>query len=70
MGHKYKNPTVERALNNIMDTFSGGDNTAFVFFLAMVRDLDAQAANGDKPAQQLLKMVLDFSKLIEVSQRH
>jgi len=67
LGHKYKNSAVERALNNILDTFSGGDNHAFVHFLAMLRNLDEQASNGDKPAQVLIKMVLDFNKLIEIA---
>lgn len=69
MSHEYKNPAVELALNNIIDTFSNAD-AAFVCFLAMIRTLDKQASEGDKAAQQLLKIVLNFSKLIEVSQQH
>jgi hypothetical protein len=65
-GHQYCDPQVELALRNIIDTFSGGNNINFVAFLAVLRDMDAKAAQGDMPAIKILKIITDFSRLIDV----
>lgn len=70
VAHKYKNPAIESAMNNVLDTFSGADGGgSFWFFLTMIRALDEQAANGDEPAKVLLKILTDFSKLIDAAQQ-
>jgi hypothetical protein len=66
---QFKSSELESAFNNIMDTFSGGDNTAFVSFLFMLRELDRQALEGDGPAQKLINEVVKFSRFIDVSQK-
>ena len=68
--HKYHDPNVNLALIKVLDTFSGGDNSSFVAFLSLIRDMDSQAASGDKSAKAILKILMDFSRLIEVSTRH
>jgi len=68
--HKYHDPKVSLALIKVLDTFSGGDNASFVAFLSLIRDMDSQAATGDEGAKTILKILTDFSRLIEVSTRH
>jgi len=66
MAHEYKDPNVGISLENIMDTFSGADNEAFYHLLMAIREFDLRSANGDEAATKLLKIMLDFSRLIDV----
>jgi hypothetical protein len=64
-----KSSELESAFNNIMDTFSGGNNTAFIHLLFLLQSLDFQANNGDNTAQELLNLVIRFSRFIDVAQK-
>ena len=70
MNHKYHDKEVEASLNNILYTFSEENDTDFVCLLTLIRDLDVQAAKGDMAAKSLLKILTDFSRLIDVSQQY
>jgi len=67
---QFKSSQLESAFNNIIDTFSGGDNTAFVNFLFLLRQLDTQAKDGDKAAQELINQVIRFSRFIDIAQNN
>ena len=67
MGHKYKNPEVEEDLNFLMDVFSGGDNTSFINFLFLLRQLDKEASEEKPAAEQLLKFMFQFAKLVRLA---
>lgn len=69
-GYKWKLPKVEKAFNDLLDVFSGGDNTRFVNFLSLVRDLDTQASNGDAASIELLNVIIKMSKLIDAAQKY
>jgi len=67
---KWNQPEVEAAFNNILETFGGADGggrfTRLMWFLV---DLDVQASNGDKDAEEILKVVIRMSKLIDIANR-
>lgn len=57
----------ENHLSNIIDCFSGGDGgVKFALFNRALNQLDYQAVNGDKKADEILMIMVRFSKLISV----
>jgi hypothetical protein len=57
----------EEALNNIVECFTGEDGgVKFALFLNAIRNLDQQAIKGDKSAEELLMLMVHFSKFINV----
>ncbi len=59
-------PETQKIFSDIVETFSSADHR-FLSFMMLVRQLDAQAAEGDKASETLLKIVTDFHRLIDVA---
>lgn len=60
-------PQLENHIVNILDTFSGADNGAkFYKFRLGIEYIEKQYLKGDVSARKLIKMVTDFSKLLDV----
>ena len=58
----------DKAFHNIIDTFTGTDGgVRFCFFKIFIESLDKQAEKGDDASQQLVTMMLRFSKLIDIA---
>lgn len=68
MPHEYKDPDLEAALHNILDTFTGADGGArFVFFQTGIRAWDKDwNEKEDMASWKLLQIVKQFSRLIDV----
>jgi len=57
----------QEALQNILDCMTGADGgVKFVLFRDNLEKLDKQAINGDTKAEQLLLIMIHFSKLIDI----
>ena len=55
---------------NILDTFSGADGGAkFVCFKVGIQAIEKEALGGKQSAIQLLKVIRDFSKLLDILER-
>jgi hypothetical protein len=64
-------PELREAVVNIMDCFSGADGGAsFHQLRLMLGDMDRMAATGDEPAEEIVEMVLRFSRLISAAKKH
>ena len=62
--------TVQKSLNNILDTMSGADGgVSFIKLKFLLEDWERQAAQGDKPAQELCNVLHRFSNLVDVAKR-
>ena len=62
-------PETQLAIDRILDTFAGvGGGANYVKFMALVYAVDKQAAEGDTQAEEVVKVITRFSKLIEVAQ--
>lgn len=56
------------ALDNILDTMSGGDGGGrFAALRWMLEEMDKKAKDGDEPAKQIIARLNEFSRLIDVS---
>lgn len=61
-------PKTEAAFTNLLDTFTGADGGGrFVFLRSFVETLDAKAAAGDEAAKQVIEVVFQFSRLINLA---
>jgi len=58
-------PELNQSINNIMDTFSGGDNGKFWNFKVGIEELYELSQNGDEAANQILDKIRQFSRLID-----
>jgi hypothetical protein len=57
----------KQAFDNITDTFTGSDGgVKFLMFKVMLESLSYQSLNGDKEAEQIMNIVVQFSKLIDI----
>lgn len=57
----------ERAMGNIVECFTAEDGgVKFAKFNSMINSLDEQAENGDPVADQVVSIVRQFSRLIDV----
>ena len=64
------NSKTKHALDNILDTMSGGDGgVRFVYFKAFIEEFDKRAENGDKDAQSVVDVMVRFSRLIDVAKK-
>ncbi len=62
-----QNHDLKKAVDDIMDVFTGADGgVAFVQFCAFINRMDELAKKNDRPAQELLKQVRGFHRLIKV----
>lgn len=62
--------TTKVCFDNILDTMTGLDGgVKFTRFKFALKDLDKQAAKGDKAAEQLIQVVMQFSRLIDATTR-
>lgn len=60
---------VQAAMDNVLDTFSGGDGgVRYVVFCQYVQQLDSQAESGDDAAKEILKVITRFSRLVDLAQ--
>lgn len=69
MAGSWNNPELEKAFNDIMDTFSGTETIRFVKFMYLVQNLDKQSKAGDKAAEQLLDLVYKFDRFTKVGMK-
>jgi hypothetical protein len=54
------------AMDNILDTFAGADGgVKFTRVLFAIRKLDEQAVAGNKDAQEIINLVVKFSRLLD-----
>ncbi len=60
-------PTTRDALENILDTMT--DGVSYHVFLQFLIHIDQQAADGDPASNQLISMVTNFSRLIDVGRQ-
>ena len=64
MRHKTK-----AALDNILDTMTGSDGCIkFLFYTNFIKAMDKRAKEGDKDAEKIIEIIIQFSRLIDVSQ--
>ena len=60
----------KEALQNIIDCFTGADGGGkFAILNASLDIIDKQAAKGDKPSQEIMEIMVKFSKLLNVLER-
>jgi hypothetical protein len=58
----------QKHLDNIMDCMAGADGgIRFVNLLMLLRGMDEKADEGDNDAQQVLDVMIRFSKMIDVA---
>jgi hypothetical protein len=70
MAQKWNQTEVGVAFDNILDTFSGTDGgVRFARLMGFLVDLDVQASNGDKSAEEILKVVIRMSRLIDIANK-
>lgn len=62
-GHRWHSIEARAAFYHVLDTFSGA-NMDFPALLFLVRQLDDQAAKGDATAVEMLRVVVQMSRLI------
>jgi hypothetical protein len=68
MAPQWNTPGVGVAFNNILDTFTGADGgVRFAKLMWFLADLDVRASNGDKDAEEVLKVVIRMSRLIDIT---
>jgi hypothetical protein len=61
-------PEYKKVLDNILDTFTGSDGgVKFLQFKLMLDALSKQEDEGDLSARAILGIMIQFSKLIDVS---
>lgn len=59
---------VQAAFDNILDTMGGADGgMKFMKLMMAIRQLDEQAEKGDKAAEQVIRVIIQFSKLIDIT---
>lgn len=59
-------PELKQHLYNIVDTFTGADGAIrFTKFKFGIEALESQAAAGDTDAEQIVEVVVRFSRLID-----
>ena len=68
-GHKWKNQDIEKAFNDLLDVFSGGDNTRYIALQRLVREFDRRAGKGDDVAYKALLPIVQVSRLIDIAVR-
>ena len=60
----------QQSFNNILDTFGGTDGGgSFVLTKSFIEDFDKRAENGDKDAEEIIKIVHRFSNLINFANK-
>jgi hypothetical protein len=64
-----KLPGLQEAFDDLLDVFSGGDNSRFFALLGLVREMDKRATNGDAVAVQVLQTVIRMHNLINTAKR-
>lgn len=63
-------PKTEKDFNNILDCMTGADGgVSFMKLKILLEDLDSQAASGNSAAIQLMDIMAQFSKLIDVASK-
>lgn len=63
-------PEVREALDNVLSTFGGEDGgIKFYRFYQLVEDLDVQGQEGNEAADELMNVVLRFSRFINVANK-
>lgn len=66
--HDWKLPTLQKAFDDLVDTFSGAEIGRFCNLLQFVRFLDEKAAENDETALTLVELIVKMSKLIDAAQ--
>lgn len=61
-------PATQKAFTDIIEAFSSA-NMEFFNLMALLRQMDKQAAEGDKGAEQILDIMFKFHKLIQVANK-
>lgn len=57
----------KQALDNILDCMNGSDGgVKFLLFLGSIRQLDEKATNGDKSAEEVINIIIHFSRMIDI----
>jgi len=63
-------PWLQAAVSQILATFSGEDGSvSFVQLLALLKELDRRARDGDEDAAQAIACVRHLSRLIDIAKR-
>jgi hypothetical protein len=58
------------ALDNILDTFTGADGGAkFLYVKILITNMSIKVANGDKAAKEVLDVLINFSRLIDIAEK-
>ncbi len=58
------------AFQNILDTMTGSDGgVRFVYFKALIEEIDKLAEEGDADAATLIEVMMRFSRMIDVAQK-
>ena len=64
----FKTKEVEDAFNNVLDTFAAADGgKRFVYTKILLAEMDRKAEKGDFHAEQILNVLLKFSRLIDIA---
>ena len=68
---KTKNSKLDKAFYEILDCFSGADGGgAFIDLQNLIECLEKQSRHGDESAEKILKVVFQFSRLIEIAKKN
>ena len=61
-------PSTKKAFDNIIDVIACTDcGPDLINTKCFIEELDRQAELGDKPSQEILNVVLRFSKLLDIA---
>ncbi len=59
---------VKKEFDNILDCMTGADGgTSFINLRSFLEEMDGQAKNGKASAEELIKIMTRFSRLIDIS---
>lgn len=58
------------AMENVLDTFTGADGGGhFMSFRHLIEDMESKVKAGDQAAEDVIKILLRFSKLLDTAKR-